>query len=649
MLKDEIYVNGELNMELLNKEKWLYYLVLTNNNAINLERVSIIEKVTGKETLDYVFRTLNILEIASIKDSLKEIIAKVLKWSEVAKGGTDEQRKLWRTKGYPLEIHNLASAEIYIDETEDDLETTKIVYNLIKTHGIIGQNLRGEVSIKENYAITNLLNYLSREDVEDLLVTLNKCIIAAVDDNLWMNIESNVKTIINHILAYSFDEFYTTKERVSKLSNNLKDAKSSTVKMFEKEIFPNFQLWYFDSATNAFSEEQIVEILEKILKFDKIQRVDHLNFKPLANSLYYDYEGKKHINVYKLRIIEKYLRDNSTENVELSLNLENKTLCVDFKFSSVCEKLIDFCVEAERSGLLTFEKSIGVLYEMFGFKRDEFDRLNNEEKYLATMNDAAESKKSIAQKVVGDTIVDVGSGGGIMLDLLEKLYPDKNIIGTDISQNVLIALNEKRNKEGHNWQTLKHNFVEGPLNNKVDSIIFSSILHEIFSYNETENGHFDIESVKLALKNAYHSLNKGGRIVIRDGVKTEGNGTLEFKMKTPEGSNFITSFYNDFKGLPNVDRKFMIKGDTFVGDINFMREFLFTYTWGSESYAHEVHEQFGYFTLNEFKEFFTSIGAKIIEVQSFFEEGYYEHLKDKVDLPRESYPDSNCIIVVEKI
>lgn len=648
MLKNKIYVNGELNMELLNKEKWLYYLVLTNNNAVNLERVSVIEKVTGKETLDYVFRTLNILETSSIKNPLKEIIAKVLKWSEVAKGGTDEQRKIWRTKGYPLEIHNLASAEIYLDETEDDLKTTKIVYNLIKTHGIIGQNLRGERSIKENYAITNLLNYLSREDVEALLVTLNKCIIAAVDDDLWKNIEQDVKIIINHILSYSFDEFYTTKERVNKLSNNLKDAKNSTIEMFEKEIFPNFQLWYFDSATNAFSEEQIVEILRKILKFDKIQRVDHLNFKPLADSLYYDYEGKKHINVYKLRIIEKYLRDNSTENVELSLSLENKTICVDFKFSNVCEKLIEFCVEAERSGLLTFEKSIGVLYEMFGFKRDEFDRLNNEEKYLATMNDAAESKKSIAQKVVGDTIVDVGSGGGIMLDLLEKLYPDKNIIGTDISQNVLIALNEKRNKEGHNWQTLKHNFVEGPLENKVDSIIFSSILHEIFSYNETENGHFDIESVKLALKNAYHSLNKGGRIVIRDGVKTEGTGTLEFKMKTPEGPNFITSFYNDFKGLPNVDRKFMIKGDTFVGDVNFMREFLFTYTWGSESYAHEVHEQFGYFTLNEFKEFFTSIGAKIIEAQSFFEEGYYEHLKDKIDLPRESYPDSNCIIVVEK-
>ncbi|MCR5148540.1 MAG: hypothetical protein K6C35_06185 [Eubacterium sp.] len=33
------------------------------------------------------------------------------------------------------------------------------------------------------------------------------------------------------------------------------------------------------------------------------------------------------------------------------------------------------------SGLLTFEKSITVLYDMFGFRRDEFDRLNNEDIY----------------------------------------------------------------------------------------------------------------------------------------------------------------------------------------------------------------------------------------------------------------------------
>ena len=116
----------------------------------------------------------------------------------------------------------------------------------------------------------------------------------------------------------------------------------------------------------------------------------------------YDYEEKKHVNVYKKRIIEKYLLDASVQNVDIEVKVENKSAFVDFNFSKVCEKLIEFCVEAERSGLLTFEKSIIVLYDMFGFRRDAFDRLNNEDKYLSTMNDVTLSTK--------DGIIDYVSG-----------------------------------------------------------------------------------------------------------------------------------------------------------------------------------------------------------------------------------------------
>lgn len=85
---------------------------------------------------------------------------------------------------------------------------------------------------------------------------------------------------------------------------------------------------------------------------------------------------------------------------------------------------------------------------------------------------------------------------------------------------------------------------------------------------------------------------------------------------------------------------------------NYIREFLYTYTWGKESYAHEVNEQFGYFTLNEFVSFFEEIGAKIIVANEFLEPGYTEHLSPLVDLYKDNkkieLPNSNCIIVVEK-
>ena len=91
---------------------------------------------------------------------------------------------------------------------------------------------------------------------------------------------------------------------------------------------------------------------------------------------------------------------------------------------------------------------------------------------------------------------------------------------------------------------------------------------------------------------------------------------------------------------------------TVTGDINFMREFMYTYTWGKQSYAHEVQEQFGYFTLKEYVDFLESIGAKIIVARELLESGYPLNLGKYLDLLDSNgnervYPASNCIIVAE--
>ncbi len=657
---ENLIINGKWNSEILKKEKWLYYLAITKNNATNCERVDSISSITGKETLAYVIRTLEFLETQKDKLTEKEyfIIQKVLQWSEVAKGGTESQRNEWIQKGYPLEIHNLASAEIYSEQSTDSIEDTKLIYTLIKTHGIIGQSIRGEVGETKNMPLCELYEYcdlFTERDIHisNVISVLNYCIISGVNPELWKNIKDEVFNIIGAIENQNLCNL-DAEDRLKRLLPALKNICSDTTNLFSKKVFPYFELWYFSSALNMFSENEIYSLMNLILKSDNIQKVSHLNFKPLADNLHYDYEGKKHINVYKQRIIEKYLKDpSSIENVSIKVAIQNNTMLVDFEFSSVCSKMIDFCVEAERSGLLSYEKSIKVLFDMFGFRRDKYDRLNNEDKYLSTMNDATSTKKSIVDYIVGDKVVDVGSGGGVMLDLLEEKFPDKEVLGTDISSNVLQVLNDKKEKEGHSWNTHKHNFVEVPLAEKVDTIIFSSILHEIFSYTDNGNGMFDIESVKKALQNAYDSLNKGGRIIIRDGVKTDSDKELSIFLKTEEAFDFLSNFRNDFVGSKDICRRLTItkEKDGYIvkGDVNFLREFLFTYTWGNESYSHEVQEQFGYFTLQEFVDFFEKeLKAHIIEAKEFLEDGYFEHLKETVILPKEEYPNSNCIVVVEK-
>ena len=144
----------------------------------------------------------------------------------------------------------------------------------------------------------------------------------------------------------------------------------------------------------------------------------------------------------------------------------------------------------------------------------------------------------------------------------------------------------------------------------------------------------------------------GTRIIIRDGVKSKVDGsTIEITFKDPEGMEFFKNYVRDFEGLKDIeDKKIEIfeSEQRVRADANFAREFLYTYTWGKQSYAHEVQEQFGYFTIEEFRDFFEGIGARILRCDAFLEPGYVSHLSPKVSLTPDEFPNSNCIVVVEK-
>jgi hypothetical protein len=206
---------------------------------------------------------------------------------------------------------------------------------------------------------------------------------------------------------------------------------------------------------------------------------------------------------------------------------------------------------------------------------------------------------------------------------------------------------------------MRHNFVEGTLHTPpedVGNIVFSSILHEVYSYTEFEGKKFNIDAVKKALKNAADSLVPGGRIIIRDGVLTDSDKIVTVKFKDEDAFILAKNYIKDFKGLShlrkeNGDWKVLQVGEDWImGHINRMRELLYTITWGSMSYPQEVQEQFGYFTLEQYKQTLKDVGLEIVEARQFTEHGYPEHLDDKVELFNFSWNDipSNCIIVAEK-
>lgn len=662
-------------------ENWYKMLAETDSLFINPERVVSVENIKSNPVLDYCLKTLEICKKFKndFSDEDYKILFTTLCYSEVSKCGREEDKKFWKENNINTSIHNIGSAQIYRLENPDRTDLNTIIYTLIYTHGLLGQYVRGEILFEENRPLSNLIkeNLIEPKRLEKLLLALNEAIISAVSTDLYNSVKDEIAAYIK-VICYDkeLSEQLNVGERLIRLFPN---AFSKTDKLNEKEeklynaILGKCALWYPEISLGSFNRDELFFLFSMIERRIRDKNIAHISFYPLAKTLFYDYEGHKKENVYKKRIIEFCLKEmreavadsKAEEHVIFKTDIVNDTMYFTVEFTPVCEKLIEFCVEAERSGFMDYRKNITTIFDLFGFRRDIFDRLNNEDKYLQTMNSTERSKKStLIDYATGKIMVDVGSGGGVLLDALEKKYPNTTIIGTDISFNVIEALEQKIEQEKHSYSVIKHNFVDECLKTKADTIIFSSILHEIYSYTEFEGKRFNIASVENALKNAADSLNVGGRILIRDGILTDSKKIVRICLKNKDGREFLRNYMKDFKGLTflhineNSDEAFKTDLVHYEGkgilsaDINFVREFLYTYTWGEESYACEINEQFGYLTLTDFKSLLEKVGMKIISAEEYLEEGYKTHLEDKVDLldgmKWEDIP-SNCIIIAEKI
>lgn len=271
--------------------------------------------------------------------------------------------------------------------------------------------------------------------------------------------------------------------------------------------------------------------------------------------------------------------------------------------------------------------------------------LNNTKEYLDQMNASADDKVRMLDYIVGNTVLDVGVGGGVLGRLIKKHKPHLKVIGLDINlprlDNPLFDYYDDIVVVDARHMTNKIEVGE------VDTIIFSSVLHEIYSYNG-----FDKNQILDALYRAHYLIPKGGRIIIRDGVKMENNDNVEIRFFDNRDVYKVVKFAEDFKG-----RKIeytITAHDRVSMPMNDAMEFLYTYTWGDDHYEREVQEQYGVFTPREYINFIRrNLGMELITYNHYLQEGYNYYLSKKVELydsegRKTRLPDSNLLTVLQK-
>nr|WP_154893480.1 class I SAM-dependent methyltransferase [Paenibacillus xylanexedens] len=699
------------------QQLWLQLLAAAEQPHINLERIYSMADLEGTNpVLDYVERTLHVLDQLNVSFWVREVVEEVLVWSETAKAGSVQQRKAWQRAGVNLFVHNRGSAQLYREYVinrstgnigSDDKVVVEVneenpiqkneatprqemIYALIGTHGLIGQYIRGEIPFAENAPLHAFITHgwLTAEELHTVLMALNQCIIAGVDPKLWRQVKAEVEQMVGWIISEPKHADWPLKERLSRLrSSSIREgealdeayAKLQIELDLDKMLAPLSRrtLWYVESALQDFSLQEMVKVFLLTLHSEgMVQResnsddVRHISFEPLMNTMYYDYKGVKKLNIYKKRMIEKYLEQWSWKQIEeeqsvVYPHLTHRvvrqpdlpdTVFVTFEFSPAAEKLIAFCIEAEKSPL--YEKAVLLLFDLFGLRRDAYDRFHNEETYLADMNSSGDYKKLLLDYIVGKRVLDIGPGGGVLLDLIEQEKPEVEPIGIDISANVIEALERKKQREGHRWQVMKGDALrldQYVQPGTVDTVIFSSILHELYSYIERDGRRFNTDTVVAALQSSFHVLSPGGRILIRDGIMTEPQEqNRRIRFLEPDGMQWLERYAQDFQGRKITFER--VAENEAVLNINDAMEFLYTYTWGEEAYVHEIQEQFGIFTPSAYENCIReALGeqAEIIKLEHFLQEGYTEALEGRIVFMKEdgqpaSLPDSTCLLVIEK-
>lgn len=652
------------------EELWLKYLYHTYESNYNYNNIESLKSLNNRLVFKYVKRCFEVLNSLEISDQAYYYVSETLKWMDVSKCGNKGDRKHWNKLGYNLSVHNLGSASIYLESNHD-----LVVHTLIKTHGLLGQYLQGENNLSLNGSLVGLLD---KTLLNEVLTALNRCILDGVSKDLYASVSGEMEILIDKIInndlkspdfndiAYIINRLMTLrKHNYNDDYRVLKGMLNDDVKKHLGLIFEHLELWYFEVALRDFSLEEVIKLL-LLINVD-LSKYKHLTFENVMKMIYLDYEGHKVINIYKKRIIEHFLKSLTIDEIisnqipfskhlNINLKIDGETLIFNFEFSKGATKLIEFC-EASYGSDDIYNKAIFLLYDLFGFRRDAYDRFYNEDNYLKVMNKSLSHKAKILDYVVGDKVLDVGPGGGALMDLMEEVFKDKLIYGIDISENVIRELNKKKSTSNHQWNVIKGDALKLEEYLKpVDTIIYSSIIHELYSYIETDGLKFNYKTILRAITSAYNILKVGGVIIIRDGIMTENKGDKRIiEFKDEKDLNILNNYCHDFKGR-DINYE-LIAPNKVIMLVNDAMEFLYTYTWGENSYAHEVNEQFGYFTPIEYINFFNKNfkdKLKVLECKHFLQDGYEEHLLKKIsiyDLDGNvtSLPDSTCIIVVKKI
>ena len=567
-----------------------------------------------------------------------------LLFADVAKCGSPELRAEWRERlGVDGAAHNLDSAAILGDllarlpasrarvRTSAPRWIARAVL-LCSLTGAVGMRLRGEVDVSVYGALrVAARDEREREALLELLPLLDRCDTAAVREGLFTAELARAFALEEaRALAHAPPSSATLTERVARMRHgalvgdqHLEEAEEALRSLGDAratldERLERASTWYAEAALGGLTPSGMVRAL-LLLTGTASKTLDtsvawHLDMRGLVSALR-DERGAP--RTYPTRLLEALLAESSLEGLargELGATREralvslrgqkghDDALFVSFSPSAEAGALFTLLEVYEQKDSTTFHATLKALCDLYGLRKDDFDRVSNEASYLETMNAARTDKARMVELAAPGCIVEVGPGGGVVLDLCEARFPGTRIVGLDASRKAIEALEAHRATHGRSYELVHGDAFELATlfpERSVTTVIFCSVLHEIFSYvpwSEREGeppARFRLGAVLALVRAAFRALAPGGRIVVRDGVMPAPEPVV-LRFNTPSWAEGLVHFakvyearaipFEVLEGPSERPTKVRLAAPDAY-------EFLTTYTWGPASFPYEIREQ----------------------------------------------------------
>lgn len=260
-------------------------------------------------------------------------------------------------------------------------------------------------------------------------------------------------------------------------------------------------------------------------------------------------------------------------------------------------------------------------------------------------------------------IVDMGCGTGALIQKLAQEFQESDIIGIEGTRKLYeyCRLQEYSNPFVFFY---RRNITDQHFKpNSINTYIYSSVLHEIYSY-------IGKRQLDQTIKDAYQQLKLGGRLIIRDVVGPEHpTKRVWIKLNHADGRQTgsvaalstearFYRFVEDFRPYSIQYKKRRLNGQTYIelsyrDAYEFIAKMTYTDNWKSE-----LHETFGFYSFSQWKALLAKYGFRIIEGSRTWQSPYIikNMYQPRAELFTHSngtlqpldYPPTNMILVGEK-